>query len=97
MPLPFGTRHRKYKSKDRTGTARWVTNQPCNPLNLSSVAKMVEHLEWPSLQQRRLWADVTLMYKPINSLIAVLQNYHPTKANIPSTGRSHSMEFIPIQ
>ena len=77
--------------------ARWVTNQPYNPHNPSSVTEMINHLKWPSLQQRRVWADVTLMYKVVNCLIAVPVNYHPTTATVRSTRRSHSMKFIPIQ
>ena len=77
--------------------ARWVTNQPYNPHNPSSVTEMINHLKWPSLQQRRVWVDVTLMYKVVNCLIAVPVNYHPTTATVLSTRRSHSMKFIPIQ
>ena len=55
-----------------------MTNQPYNPHNPSSVTEMINHLKWPSLQQRRVWADVTLMYKVVNRLIAVPVNYHPT-------------------
>ena len=29
--------------------ARWVTNQPYNPHNPSSVTEMINHLKWPSL------------------------------------------------
>ena len=58
---------------------------------------MINSLKWPSLQQRRVWADVTLMYKVVNCLIAVPVNYHPITATIRSTRRSHSMKFIPIQ
>ena len=77
--------------------ARWVTNQPYNPHNRTSVTEMINSLKWPSLQQRRVWADVTLMYKVVNCLIAVPVNYHPITATIRSTRRSHSMKFIPIQ
>ena len=77
--------------------ARWVMNQPYNPHNPSSVTDMIAKLNWPSLQQRRVWADVTLMYKVVNCLIAVPVIYHPVAATVRSTRRSHSMKFIPIQ
>ena len=93
--------------------ARWVTNQLYNPHNPSSVTEMINHLKWPSIQQRRVLADVTLMYKVVNCrrvladvtlmykvvncLIAVPVNYHPTTTTVRSTRRSHSMKFIPIQ
>ena len=77
--------------------ARWVLNRPYNPHNPSSVTELINKLQWPSLQQRRVWADVTLMYKVVNYLIAVPVSYHPTIATVRSTRRSHSMKFIPIQ
>ena len=46
-------------------TAKSVTNQPYNPHNPSSVTEMINHLKWPSLQQGRAWADVTIMNKVI--------------------------------
>ena len=87
----------KLLEKVQRNAARWVTNQPYNPHNPSSVTEMINHLKWPSLQQRRVWADVTLMYKVVNCLIAVPVNYHPTTATVRPTRRSHSMKFIPIQ
>ena len=77
--------------------ARWVMNQPYSPHNPSSVTEMLNKLKWPSLEQRRVWTDVTLMYKVVNCLISVPVNYHPTTATVRSTRRSHSMKFIPIQ
>ena len=77
--------------------ARWVMNQPYSPHNPSSVTEMLNKLKWPSLEQRRVWTDVTLMYKVVNCLISVPVNYHPTTATVRSARRSHSMKFIPIQ
>ena len=77
--------------------ARWVMNQPYSPHNPISVTEMLNKLKWPSLEQRRVWTDVTLMYKRVNCLITVPVNYHPTTATVRSTRRSHSMKFIPIQ
>ena len=77
--------------------ARWVMNQPYSPHNPSSVSEMLNKLKWPSLEQRRVWTDATLMYKVVNCLISVPVNYHPTTATVRSTRRSHSMKFIPIQ
>ena len=41
---------------------RWVMIQPYSPLNLSSVTEMLNKLKWPSLEQRRVWTDVTLFF-----------------------------------
>jgi hypothetical protein len=40
--------------------ARYVTN---SQNNRSSVNQMLEHLEWKSLEQRRKFARLTMMYK----------------------------------
>ena len=77
--------------------ARWVMNQPYSPHNPSSVTEKLNKLKWPSLEQRRVLTDVTLMYKVVNCLISVPVNYHPTTVTVRSTGRSHSMKFIQIQ
>ena len=63
----------------------------------SSVTEMLNKLKWPSLEQRRVWTDATLMYKVVNCLVTVPVNYHPTTATVRSTRRSYSMKFIPIQ
>ena len=98
---PFWNPSQKIQVKQleqvQRNAARWVTNQPYNPHNPSSVTEMLNHLKWPRLQQRRVWADVTLMYKVVNCLIAVSVNYHTTTATVRTTRRSHSMKFIPIQ
>ena len=86
----------KQTEQVQRNAARWVMNQPYNPHNPSSVTDMIAKLNWPSLQQRRICADVTL-YKVVNCLIAVPVIYHPVAATVRSTRRSHSMKFIPIQ
>jgi hypothetical protein len=40
-------------------------DRPYNPHNPSSVTELINKLKWHSLQQRRVWADVTLMYKVV--------------------------------
>ena len=72
-------------------------NQPYSTYNPSSVTEMLNKLKWPSLEQRRVWTDVTLMYKVVNCLFTVPVNYHPATATVRSTRKSHSMKFIPVQ
>ena len=50
----------KTQQTTRTGPEKCSTHNPI------SVTEMINHLEWPSLQQHRVWADVTLMYKVVN-------------------------------
>ena len=87
----------KYLERVQRNAARWVTNQPYSHSNPTSVTEILNKLQWPSLQQRRFWVDVTLVYKMVNGLIAIPENYHPTYAPVRSTRGSHSFKFIPYQ
>ena len=77
--------------------ARFVCNKPFNPNKPESVTAMMNNLNWTSLYQRRLHADVTFMYKSINALVAIPVIYHPTPALTRSTRLSHTLKFIPYQ
>ena len=77
--------------------ARWVTNKPYNWQNPTSSTQIVTDLQWPTLEQRRTWADATLMYKVVHCLVAIPITYHPPLATIRSTRGSHSMKFIPFR
>ena len=74
--------------------ARWVRNQPYNPHNPTSVTNLLQELQWTSLQQRRSWADLTLMYKVVNFHVAIPTIYHPIPAPLRSTRGSHCMKFM---
>ena len=67
---PFGIKLKRTQVKEieqvQINTARCVMNQPYSPHNPSSVAEMLNKLKWPSLEQRRVQTDVTLMYKVVN-------------------------------
>ena len=70
--------------------ARYVFNYS-NSLDSSS---MLTHLEWDSLEQRRYKSRVTMMYKIVNSLVAI-----PTTKLVPTAGRTrgHSLKFHRIK
>ena len=75
--------------------ARWVKNEPFNPTKPTSVTNILQDLNWPTLQQRRFWTDVTTIYtEVVNSLIAIPTSYHPVLATVRSTRNSHSHKFI---
>ena len=48
--------------------ARYVTNRYHNT---SSVNNMLQHLEWPTLQQRRLRTRIIFFYKVLHGLVQI--------------------------
>ena len=69
--------------------ARYVLNRYHNT---SSVTEMLNTLNWPTLQDRRCHARLTMMYKIANGLISIdsaNQLIHTTR----STRRNHPMAF----
>ena len=73
------TQLKQLEQAQRTA-ARWVTNQSYNPHNPSSVTEMINHLKWPSLQQHRVWADVTLEWADLlvsNCHFLSLSHWYP--------------------
>ena len=64
---------------------------------LYSVSTMINNLHWTPLYQRRIHADVTLLYKTVNTLVAIPAIYYPTQALVRTTRLSHTLKFIPYQ
>ena len=60
--------------------ARFVLNKPYNRQNPTSVTTMLQQLNWPTLEDRRKASDLILMYKVVNSLVAVPVNYLPPRS-----------------
>ncbi len=52
---------------------------------------MVQQLHWPTLEARRHSSDLVLMYKVVNSLVAVPTSYYPA----PSP--RHDNKFVTYQ
>jgi hypothetical protein len=77
--------------------ARFVLNKPYNPNKPDSVSVMIKDLNWTPLYQRRIYTDITLMYKVINTLVAIPVIYHPSPALMRTTRSSHPLKFIPYQ
>ena len=73
--------------------ARFVCN---NYYRYSSVSQMLQQLEWPTLERRRLEARATMMYKIINNLVHVDQRY--LSYNLRNT-HSHSLHLyhLPVR
>ena len=72
--------------------ARYVTNRYHNT---SSVTSMLEHLQWETLESRRIKAKLTMVYKITNDLmdIPVSKNLSPGSSR---TRANHSIKFLPL-
>lgn len=58
----------------------------------------MQKLKWSTIEQRRIWTDVTLMYKEVNQLKALKADpisYQPSLATVRGTRNSHCLKFVP--
>ena len=57
--------------------ARFVCYQPYRRDKRDSVSNMIKLLEWESLESRRKKADLTMLFKSQNKLVAIPNQYLP--------------------
>lgn len=58
----------------------------------------MQKLKWSTIEQRRIWTDVTLMYREVNQLIALIAvpiSYQPSLATVRRIRNSHCLKFVP--
>ena len=72
--------------------ARYVTNRY---RNTSSVTSMIEHLEWESLETRRVKHQLTMLFKIKHDIVDILANEYLTPAS-NRTRSQHSLKFRQI-
>ena len=73
--------------------ARYVTRRYHNT---SSVTNMLCHLEWQTLEQRRIATNLTMLYKITNNIVTVPIHTYLTPWTRPPT-RSHNLCYMPYQ
>jgi hypothetical protein len=73
--------------------ARWVLHRYHNT---SSVTDMLQHLNWPTLQQRRENSRLVMMYKIVHGLVAIDPNSYLTPQTRVTRG-SHPFGYIQIR
>jgi len=56
----------------------------------SSVTPMLHHLQWPTLQERRAHAKVTMMYRIVNGLVEV----PTTSLTTTISARGHGLHYL---
>ena len=71
--------------------ARFVTG---NYRTTCSVTKMLQDLQWPTLQDRRRKAKVTMLYRTVHHLVAIPSHTYlvPRGASLPTRG--HDIRFL---
>ena len=84
---------------DETETKRWRKcrrQQPGGPAmwNMSSVDDMLDELEWPSLEDRRVKSSLTFCYKIHSGTVSLDKDRYLTPApNLRSTRASHNSQY----
>lgn len=76
--------------------ARFVLNKPWKRSAEDSVSEMLKLLKWKTLQERRADQKVILMYKILNEIIYVPQNYIPLRSKA-NTRSQHSLKLKQIR
>ena len=65
--------------------ARFILNKPWRHSNSDSVTEMLQYLKWPTLQIRRKYLRLTLLFRIINNLVMIPNQYFPVPAQLSST------------
>ena len=92
---PWQNKNKNKLEQIQKRAARFVLN--INYQNHDSITKRIaEDLKWDTLENRRNKSSVTMLYKVINSQIAVPSSYHPIPANrITRTGPHTLQQYQP--
>jgi len=76
--------------------ARFVVGKPYRRNDDTSVTQILRELGWDTLQTRRRKAKVTFLYKMVNNLVAVPEEYHPQPKPSSGTRRANSQQFLQV-
>ena len=83
--------HTKYQKSQIEMVQRRAARYICNRYhNTSSVTNMLNHLNWPTLELRRIRTRLIFFFKIIHHQVAI----YPTNLLIPSGTHSHSFRHI---
>ena len=77
--------------------ACFVTNKPWSHNDNDSVIKMLFDLKWPSLQSHRKYLRLILLFKIINHLLLIPNQYLPPPAKVKNTKANHPLKFYHYQ
>ena len=88
---PYNETEKKKAEKVQKTAARWTCRR-CH--NKSSVDDMLDELEWPSLEDRRVKSSLTFFYKIHSGTVSLDKDRYLTPApNLRSTRASHNSQY----
>ena len=91
---PHQENHTKRLEMVQHRAARFVKNTPYrHSEQQTSITRVVEHLGWPLLAERRRNTRLHMFYKVINNLVEVPLEYHPT-SHSPQPSRGNQRKFV---
>ena len=73
--------------------ARFVLSQPWNRHHRDSISEILHKLEWPSLQARRKQARLTFLFKTLNNLVYIPNQYLPSLFPVAATRSHHPLKL----
>ena len=76
--------------------ARFVLGKPWRRCERDSITNMLNQLNWTTLEKRRKYARLTLLYKILHKLICIPESYLP-KLSTSRTRCHHEFKFLHYQ
>ena len=76
--------------------ACFVLNRPWRRNHRDSITEMLVELKWPTLEDRRKQARLMLLFKFVNKLIYVPNQYLPVLSPATSTGANHPLKLLQL-
>ena len=77
--------------------ARFVMGKPWRKNQRDSITNILENLNWPTLQERRRWARLILLYKVLHDLLTIPSCYLPARSSELRARYSHNLKLVPYQ
>ena len=79
--------------------ARFVLNKPWLRSNhhYDSITDMLTYLQWPSLEDRRTVARLTLLYKIVKKLLVIPNHCLPLQTPVSYTRSQHPLKLFQLQ
>jgi len=91
---PHQAKLKNQLEKVQKTAARFVANKPYRRKDPDSVTAILRDLGWPTLEERRVSARLTALYKMTNSLTAIPDEYHPRPKTPTRTRQTNEHQFL---
>ena len=77
--------------------ARFILNKPWHRNERDSIAQMIFELSWPTLQHRRKFTRLTLLFKLLHQHLIIPDYYLPSPLSCLSTRNYNNSKFLHYQ